>query len=449
MVGIWLVLPLQACVKMKSSSRATVVTRAGTTWHVAVACLVCACRASEPPASEPPPPLSDARKGDPLWHGAFHYVPQVQNAATIFDSLQPYAPIAVAGAFLVCRMNVKRNLDTTDWASRPDLKMSLAIGGRPSSFGKGSDNSWESTVSFVDVNLVLGDRVEVSVWDDDMWSGDDKVGTLRTTFGGSFPLTLQSSAFSVECRAMQPHDLALRVALIAHEADPVQDMLEATPLPRFLDASLDLPKKQVAAARKAITNAATFVGWSHREVATRVARQQRIENDWTTKVRAHLNAIVDALPKQGVAVPLPEAGARASGELDCDPRSVQHVLAQHPDEFRDGADCLLHLELTPELDRTLQVDRTFIVSARAIARDGKTFKTREAFAELNGRAVDVTKATVDDRNRLTFGETVRHDDRLRITFGVEHAHDAPLPPVLPEVAAVRVHETAPVLIRVR
>lgn len=379
----------------------------------------------------PPPPPPPAAVGDPLWSSAWPTVPQVPDAVALYESLQPFEAAALHAGLLACRIDAAENPATRDVFSGPDLAMEMTLGAGPSMIVRGKSDSWRSTVTLAAIDLARGAEVRAVIWDHDDLTDGEHIAELAGRFTGAFPLRLANAAATVECRAVPANALEVRVIAALSAADSALDAFAATPVAEFV-SNRARSNKQVNAARRAITKAASHVGWHVDRVRERVARAEELERDWQRRLQEARDERIGRLPALGERVTIDGARLSVAGALDCDAQRIEREVARvFPGQAPGNIGCLLRVDVTPVPGATFDW-YSYSVGAKLVARDGEEFEVHETWAEIGGAPMTHRPPTLTPGMRISVVYTAG---------GL--AAQAP-----PELAAISVRKET-VLVRVR
>lgn len=281
----------------------------------------------------PPSPLPPSAALDPGWYGAAH-VPQVDDVDELYDLTEPRTLAALSASLLVCHIDVAVKPRDN---SAPDLVAWLTLGNRHAVWVRAPySNSWSATVSWPATDLVMGEPLMISIYDEDTFTGDDLIARFTKTFDGTVPIVMSDATATIECRVpeLAAVEARLRTALAA--ADQALAALDTVAEPDLIANHLERPHDAVEVVRRSIAHAAALVGWHVPAVKSRVAREQVSEQMWKAKLVASMETLARTLPT-----------GRAS--MTCDAVAIDRALPAKQRPYRPDSACLVTLA-TPSID---------------------------------------------------------------------------------------------------
>jgi hypothetical protein len=170
----------------------------------------------------------------------------------------------------------------------PDLLVRMRVGAQPPMSLWGPENHWKSYISFPKVTVAKGERIEVAVWDRDMF-GKESFGQVRETWDGHLPLVMKGRRFVLECRAMPLDDaraaLHPRLQHIDRDLDAVDHAKVVLTAP-YWGKPQGVVSRLTGMFYDNFRYAAGFVGWDHPDIQARLERLKTIEAEWQTRARA-------------------------------------------------------------------------------------------------------------------------------------------------------------------
>lgn len=292
---------------------------------------IVACKDSSPAA-----PLPPSAALDPGWYGGAH-VPQLGDVSATYDRIGEQTVAALSAGLLICHVDVPSDPHDN---SPPDLLLWLTIGKRHAVWVRAPfSNSWSATVSWPAVDLVMGEQITISLYDEDSWSNDDFIARFETKFDGRLPILMGDATAAVECRALEPKVLQARLGDALVDADRSLAALDAIAAPDFAASHLERPSEAVDGARRAITNAAALVGWHTPAVKSRVEREQAAERTWKQQV-------ADAAERLATTLPAPGTGA-IHATMTCDAVAIDRALPVDQRPYRPQSACFVTITGLP------------------------------------------------------------------------------------------------------
>lgn len=283
---------------------------------------VAACKNSSPPS-----PLPPSAAFDPGWYGAAH-VPQLADVGALYDVTGPRKVAALAASLLVCHIDVQVNPRDN---SAPDLVAWLTLGSRHAVWVRAPhSNAWSATVSWPATDLLMGEQLVLSIYDEDTWSNDDLITRFETTFDGTLPIVMSDPEATIECRVPEPAVVEARLRAVIADADRALSALDTVAAPDLIANHRERPQDAVDAVRRAVADAAALVGWHAPAVKSRVAREQASEQTWKAKLVAGMETLARTLPT-----------GRAT--MTCDAIVIDRALPASQRPYRPATACLVTL----------------------------------------------------------------------------------------------------------
>lgn len=229
-------------------------------------------------------------------------------------------------ALLLCHVSVSDSGPRGRWDTfaDPDLRIELRTG-RFHGTAWGTENSMQAWVSFADVGLRPRQSIEVRLWDRDV-TGDERIDTLRTSFAGAFPVTLEHGTSRVSCALGDPAQAARETTALLAAAETSLAEVEAAQ-PSLGDPALGRP---LTSDGNASGHIAAAMAWSGLREPRAVALRDRLDAARAAFDRALVAAVRTARETRTEGA-TPIAGTSASVRIVGTLSSPRAVGAAYPD----------------------------------------------------------------------------------------------------------------------
>jgi hypothetical protein len=204
-------------------------------------------------------------------------------------------------ALLVCHIEALpkkssswQDLSRATLIGGPDLLVRMKLGAQPPMSLWGPEDHWKSYISFPKVTVAKGERIEVAVWDRDMF-GKESFGQATVKWDGHLPLAMKGRRFQLECRAMP---LADAMAALQPRLGGIDRALDSVAQAQVVLTAPNWGKPQGVINRLTgmfydnFRYAAGFVGWDHPDIQSRLERLKTIEAEWQTRARTAVAAVL-------------------------------------------------------------------------------------------------------------------------------------------------------------
>jgi hypothetical protein len=312
---------------------------------------IAACKDSGPPA-----PLPPSAAFDPGWYGSAH-VPQLDDPQAVYDTAGSRKVAALAASLLVCHIDVDVNPQDN---SAPDLVAWLTLGKRHSVWVRAPySNSYTATVSWPATDLLMGERISLSIYDEDTWTNDDLIASFEAKFDGTLPIVMTDDTATIECRVPEPAVVEARLRTALADADQALAALDTVAEPDLIANHRERPTDAVDAVRRSVAKAAALVGWHVPGVKSRVAREQVSEQAWKAKLVASMETLARTLPT-----------GRAT--MTCDAVVIDRALPANQRPYRPATACLVTV-VNPTQSTDLALYSPDGIPLRPLWYDGTSF----------------------------------------------------------------------------
>lgn len=339
----------------------------------------------EPPPPPPPPaiaPGSDAPPDKPTtraeseaaaphWaKGGLDEIPPAELHALYEKLGEPVDAGAIAGALLICSVDVGGPTDNPGLFDLPDLTTVLTFGKNPRVELRGSEDTSGMYIASAQATLTPGDSIRATVIDRDFLR-DRTIGSVRGTYKGTLPWKGKAGRATVECRALVGPKLD--AALTERLAGCDQALTEVAPRVAFQPELEDLGflDSGLTWARTALRRPAALVGWADPRVQRRLEWMRRIEQPFVAAAKQFLAETLAKTPPATALVPIVPMQLRGRVEQwTCDPDDVKRAV-RSAGRFRrsyakERGGCVLRLRIENTGAREFVVD-SFMTEIEGIA----------------------------------------------------------------------------------